>query len=353
MIPQNQNKRYHVISNTHWDREWRYSIWKNRQMLIELVDTLIHLMEEHPEYRNYILDGQSIVVQDYLEMRPENAERLQSLIKAGRIQVGPWYTLPHQHAVTGESLVRNLLVGINKARQYGRACMTGYTVFSFGQVSQIPQIYAGFGIDKIMVCKRVSKERAPHCEFLWESPDGTQALTTRYGDHGRGNYFYFVFIPALFGMGLWDRETMSLNPKWDYDYSQGGRPCHLVDNDCVYQDTYLLDAPHGWYPEHIKQGLDDCAYTTRESSVDSPRLYSESADFCNPTIKSIDIIQEANKCLADAELIHSNVESFMEELAESVDYDNLRVVTGELRDGPSWAVQASIHSVGIPTRSPC
>ena len=126
-------KRLHVISNTHWDREWRYSIWQNRQLLVELIDSLIELMEQHSEYKHYILDGQSVVVQDYLEIRPEHTQRLKALIQAGRIQVGPWYTLPHQFAVTGESLVRNLLTGIRMANEYGRACMTGYTIFSFGQ----------------------------------------------------------------------------------------------------------------------------------------------------------------------------------------------------------------------------
>ncbi|OHB55213.1 MAG: hypothetical protein A2Y12_09310 [Planctomycetes bacterium GWF2_42_9] len=343
-------KRLHVISNTHWDREWRYSIWQNRQLLVELIDSLIELMEQHSEYKHYILDGQSVVVQDYLEIRPEHTQRLKALIQAGRIQVGPWYTLPHQFAVTGESLVRNLLTGIRMADEYGRACMTGYTIFSFGQVAQLPQIYAGFGIDKIMTCKRVSKTRAPFSEFLWESPDGTRALTTRYGDHGRGNYYYFLFIPVSFGMGLWDRAAMRVNPQWEYDYSKGGRPFHMIDKDMRYQDTFLLDTPYKWHPELISQGLEDCMYTVRESTVKNPKLFSEGADFCNPTIQSIKIIEEANKHLHDSELIHSNVELYMDELSKAVDHDNLKVVTGELKDGPAWAVQASIHSTGIPVR---
>jgi mannosylglycerate hydrolase len=347
---ENQQRRLHVISNTHWDREWRYSLWKNRQMLMVLMDRLIELMEQNPEYKYFILDGQSVVVQDYLEMRPEQASRLKALIRAERIQVGPWYTLPHQFAVSGESLVRNLMLGIKKARDYGGACMIGYTVFSFGQVSQIPQIYAGFGIDKIMVCKRVSKERAPACEFFWESPDGTRALATRYGDHGRGNYFYFVFIPALFGMRLFDPEVIRLNPAWDYDYSKGGRPCHLVDSGSYTEDTFLLDSPHGWYPDCIPSGLKDCEYSVRESTVPSPALYSESADFCHPTLESIKIINEGNKHLDDAVLVHSNVVDFMNELSSAVNAKQLKIVKGELRDGPSWAVQASINSAGIPIR---
>lgn len=341
-------RRLHVISNTHWDREWRYSLWRNRHMLVELIDSLIDLMEQHPEYRHYILDGQSVVVQDYLQFRPEKYDRLKKLINKGRIQVGPWYTLPHEYGVSGESLVRNLLIGMTMAQAYGQVCKIGYTVFSFGQISQLPQIYAGFGIDKIMVCKRVSKTRAPNSEFLWESPDGTRALTTRFGDHGRGNYFYSVFIPALFGKSIW--KGTQLNPAWHYLYDMGGRPCHLIDNDSNYQDTFLLDSPHGWYPELIPQGIKDCKYTVRESTVTSPKLFSESADFCNPTLHTIHIINEGNKSLVEAELIHSNINDYMDELAKAVDNSKLAVVRGELRDGPGQAVQASIHSTGIPIR---
>lgn len=343
-------KNCHVISNTHWDREWRYSVWQNRQMLVELVDKLIELMEQHSEYRHYILDGQSVVVQDYLEIRSENALRLKKLICDGRIQVGPWYTLPHEFAVSGESLVRNLLVGLKKAEEYGRACKIGYTVFSFGQVSQLPQIYAGFGIDKIMVCKRVSKVRAPNCEFLWESPDGTRALATRYGDHGRGNYFYFLYIPTLFGKSLWNDAVTALNPNWIYDYGMGGRPCHLIDNESNYQDTYLLENPCGWFPEKIPQGIKDCEYSVRESTVSSPKLYSESADFCVPTLNSIKIIDEANKHLSDSKFVHSSIEDFMNELAAHVKTSDLKVVTGELRDGPGAAVQSNVHSLAIPIK---
>ena len=349
-MEQKKKSRLHVISNTHWDREWRYSVWTGSQMLVELLDRLIELMEKKSEYRHYILDGQSVVVQDYLKIRPQNRERLVKLIKEGRIQVGPWYTLPHQFAVTGESLVRNLLTGIKKSQEYGRVCKVGYTVFSFGQVSQIPQIYAGFDIDSIMTCKRVSKERAPQCEFLWESPDGTRALTTRYGDHGRGNYFYFMVIPVLFGLPLWDTKELRVNPDWCYDYSKGGIPCHIADTSQSYQDTFLLNPPYDWHPELIPQGLKDVQYTTRESSVSSPKLYSESADFCCPTDLSVKIIEEANKHLKDAELIHSSVEDFMSELKQAVDYDKLTVVSGELRDGPAWAVQNNINSAGIPIR---
>ena len=29
-------KKAYVVTHTHWDREWRYPIWENRQYLIDI-----------------------------------------------------------------------------------------------------------------------------------------------------------------------------------------------------------------------------------------------------------------------------------------------------------------------------
>ena len=87
------NKTLHIVSHTHWDREWYMSFEEHRMRLVELMDTLIETMEAHPDYKYFHLDGQYIVIEDYLEIKPYMRDRLLKLIKEDRIQIGPFYIL--------------------------------------------------------------------------------------------------------------------------------------------------------------------------------------------------------------------------------------------------------------------
>ena len=135
-----KNYEFHVISNTHWDREWRYPSQETRTHLVELMDWLLKLLEKYPDYKHYHLDSQTIPLEDYLEIRPEKKELLQKHISGGRILVGPWYTLPEMNTVSGEAIIRNLMRGHKIGSEFGRVMKIGYTPTSYGQISQIAQI---------------------------------------------------------------------------------------------------------------------------------------------------------------------------------------------------------------------
>ncbi len=122
-----------------------------------------------------MLDGQTIVLDDYLEVRPEHAERLKNYIRSGRVQVGPWYLQPDEFLVSGESLVRNLQIGLGQAAEYGEQMRAGYVPDCFGHIAQLPQILRGFGIDNAVFWRGVGAE-AHKSEFFWAAPDGTQVL---------------------------------------------------------------------------------------------------------------------------------------------------------------------------------
>jgi len=94
--------KIHLISLTHWDREWRFCFEETRMLLVEMMDGLLDLLDHQDRYRHYHLDGHSILLEDYLQARPENRDRLTRHIRSGRILIGPWYTLP---ATSGESLI--------------------------------------------------------------------------------------------------------------------------------------------------------------------------------------------------------------------------------------------------------
>ena len=109
----------HYISGTHWDREWYRPLPEFRLLLVKLLDELLDLMERNPDFRYFQLDGQTCVLEDYLEIRPENRDRLTKLIADGRILIGPWFTMPDLFCVGDEALVRNLLLGQRISREWG------------------------------------------------------------------------------------------------------------------------------------------------------------------------------------------------------------------------------------------
>ena len=174
----------HFVSHTHWDREWYLTYEQFRLRLVALVDRLLDLMETRPDYQFFHLDGQTIVLEDYLELRPHHEKRLRKLIEQGRILIGPWYDLADEFLVSGESLVRNLALGHRIARRFGTPMPVGYLPDLFGHVSQMPQILRQFGLDNAILWRGFGGGRA---EYWWEAPDGSRVLMMHLPPEGYGN----------------------------------------------------------------------------------------------------------------------------------------------------------------------
>ncbi len=173
----------HYISGTHWDREWYRPFQEFRLLLVELIDDLLDLMEGHNGFDYFHLDGQTCVLEDYLEVRPENEARLKTLIQAGRILIGPWFTMPDLFSPDDESLVRNFLTGRRISREWGVEPMpVAYTCDMFGHPSQMPQIYAGFDL-KHCVLGRGTNEHSTPAFFNWRAPDGSTVFVFKLQDH--------------------------------------------------------------------------------------------------------------------------------------------------------------------------
>ena len=137
-----------VVPHTHWDREWYLPFQSFRLRLVELLDDLLPELEADPSYAHFLLDGQLAVVDDHLAVRPGDEDRLRRLNTTGRIAVGPWYTLPDEFLVSGETLIRDLQLGFETAAPLGGAMEVGYLPDMFGHIAQMPQLLRLFGIER-------------------------------------------------------------------------------------------------------------------------------------------------------------------------------------------------------------
>lgn len=168
-----------ITPETHWDREWYLPFQQYRAKLVLLMDNLLNILRSDPNYKNFTLDGQTVVIQDYLEARPENKEEFMNFISEGRISIGPMYVLPDEYLVSGESLIRNLMLGIKICRKLGRVMKCAYIPDPFGHISQLPQILAGFELKTMMFMRGFGNEFVDlnlNMEFLWQAPGNAASI---------------------------------------------------------------------------------------------------------------------------------------------------------------------------------
>jgi alpha-mannosidase len=173
----------HLISHTHWDREWYLTFQQFRLKLVRLIDGLLSILEKDKNFKFFMLDGQTIVLEDYLQIRPTMEDTLRKHIQDGRILIGPWHILPDMFLVGPEAHIRNLLQGARTARRFGPRMNVGYIPDPFGHPGQVPQILRGFGIDTACLWRGVDLTQT---EFWWQSPDGSRVLMVNMRD-GYGN----------------------------------------------------------------------------------------------------------------------------------------------------------------------
>lgn len=169
------SRRFIVVSHTHWDREWYLPFEAFRARLVRMMDALIELFERDPGFKHFVLDGQTVPLDDYLEIRPERRETIERLVRGGRLLIGPNYMLPDEFLIGGEAWVRNLMVGIRSARQYGAVMDVGYSPDAFGHIAHLPAILRGFGIDSVAIWRGVGRD-VKVSEFRWAAPDGSEVL---------------------------------------------------------------------------------------------------------------------------------------------------------------------------------
>ncbi len=143
------------------------------------MDKLLEILKTNPNYKNFTLDGQTIPLEDYLEVRPEKEEEIKKYVKERRLSVGPMYILPDEFLISGESMIRNLMIGHQIARKFGRVMKAGYIPDPFGHIAQLPQILAGCEIPSVLFWRGFGDEFVKNnlnIEFLWNAPGNAASI---------------------------------------------------------------------------------------------------------------------------------------------------------------------------------
>ena len=297
------SKNIHIISHSHWDREWYLPFEEHRMRLVELVDKCMELFETDGSFKSFHLDGQTIVIDDYLEIKPENRDKLIKYVKEGRFIIGPWYVLQDEFYTSGESNVRNLLIGMKSAEKYGGMCKMGYFPDAFGNAGQMPQILKQAGMETVTFGRGVrpvgfdnevqanGSYESPYSEMIWQSPDGTPILGILFANwYNNGNE-----IPT-------DVETAKAY--WNERIKNAAR--------FASTDEYLM--------------MNGCDHQPVQTDIG-------------------EAIETASKLYPDINFIHSNFPDYIKALNDNLS-DDLTVVKGELtsQDTDGWTTLVNCAS---------
>lgn len=254
-MSEGNGRTIYVFSGTHWDREWYQTFQGFRYRLVSMMNDMIEALEQDPKFKVFHLDGQTIVLDDYLEIEPGNRERLVNLIEDGRILIGPWYVMPDEFLLSGESLIRNLMIGHRIAAKWNvPAWKYGYICDIFGHISQMPQIFGGFGI-RHAVLGRGTNEHTTPAHFRWQSPDGSECIAYKLPDYGGYGAFNWIFDNQLTEKE-WSQEEKASRIKAfvDSEFARSDVPVAVVmdgvDHEPLHRETpEILELLRSLYPE--------------------------------------------------------------------------------------------------------
>lgn len=280
----------HVVSHTHWDREWYHTAGRFRQRLVALVDELLD--DPPPSGRSFLLDGQAIVVEDYLAVHPDRRSDIAALLAAGRLEAGPWYVLADELIPGAEALVRNLLAGRRALRELGAASPPVlYCPDSFGHPAALPELARGFGLDVVILWRGYGGRRWPEGDTVrWRSPGGASVLLFHLPSDG---YEYGANLPV---------DAEAARARWLAMRDELGRR----------SVTRVLLLQNGADHHARQRGLDAALERLAEAAI---------PDDVRP----------------------SSLRAFADALGEHAAPQPLHVVTGELRDsyGYTWTLQGT------------
>lgn len=299
-------KKAHVISHSHWDREWFLPLESLRFKLVTLMDEVESLLDMEAGFNHFHMDGQMIMLEDYLAVKPAKREKMKQLVADGKLRIGPWYMLQDAFLTSGEANIRNLQYGLEMAKEFGHVEKIGYFPDTFGLYGQVPQLMSQAGFDTVVFGRGVnptgfnnqvfdSAFASKYSEMFWESPDGSRVL------------------------GI-------LLANW---YSNGNEIPVEKEAAKVFWDKKLADVE-------------------RFASTDE-WLFMNGCDHQPVQTDLAEALEVAKELYPDVDFIHSHFERYQDAVKQSLEPEKLQTVYGELTSQQSdgWSTLANTASSRI------
>ncbi|MBC1442250.1 alpha-mannosidase [Listeria seeligeri] len=299
-------KKAHIISHSHWDREWFLPLESLRFKLVTLMDEVEGLLDMEAGFNHFHMDGQMIMLEDYLAVKPAKREKMKQLVADGKLRIGPWYMLQDAFLTSGEANIRNLQYGLEMAKEFGHVEKIGYFPDTFGLYGQVPQLMSQAGFDTVVFGRGVnptgfnnqvfdSAFASKYSEMFWGSPDGSKVL------------------------GI-------LLANW---YSNGNEIPVEKEAAKVFWDKKLADVE-------------------RFASTDE-WLFMNGCDHQPVQTDLAEALEVAKELYPDVDFIHSHFERYQDAVKQSLEPEKLQTVYGELTSQQSdgWSTLANTASSRI------
>lgn len=166
----------HIVNHTHWDREWYFTSMDCIVLSDQLFTDVLEELKRQPN-ATFVLDGQLSILDDYLELYPEKLAEIKELVAKGQLFIGPWFTQTDAFFASGESILRNAMVGVFESKIYGEYLPIGYLPDTFGFNAQMPTILNEAGFDNIIFWRGIDLgEHVQSPYFKWKSLSGENEL---------------------------------------------------------------------------------------------------------------------------------------------------------------------------------
>lgn len=179
--PTESRATLYIINYLNWQREGQFTFDIQRVKLLALIAQIIDTTQDKlgdGVAQNILLGSETIIFDDVARISPDIKASLVKYLQKNTLTIGPWYIHPDGLLTSGESYIRNLLIGRADSERYGiRPAKIAFIPDDNQSAARIPQILRGFGINTVFMSTHNLTTPMP---FNWQSPDGTAILMINY-----------------------------------------------------------------------------------------------------------------------------------------------------------------------------
>jgi alpha-mannosidase len=162
--------KIYFVNHSHMDISWGGTPQECLERNLEIMDNVVKTCEENPAF-NFSLENVYPLV-EYAKRCSEQINRIDELIKSGRLEIGGTFIHPTVDYCFDECVTRNIYLGKSWLKQtFDYDAKLAYEEDTPGHTLQTPQLMRKSGIRYYKI------SRGPQSIFYWVSPDGSSVLT--------------------------------------------------------------------------------------------------------------------------------------------------------------------------------